>query len=637
MTEEQVYFEVIRDKYPFHLLTAEQFKTVIGQSERRSFRENEFIFHEDEGEIEVYFLLKGLAKNVLHREDGKQFSVRFYYPGDLIGLMILLSGGEMNFSVQALEDCETVKLKKSDFLKVMTENTAFSDIILAGIGQRMKSLYDEMKKGKGTTSDTENVALYKTRVHTIMDKPKFIYKEQTLIQAAKALGDWRGPGLTVVDQDHNLKGTITQTELLKGLSNDANHDSVDSWMNAKPVSTQADAFSYEVLTYFKDDRVHMVPVLNGEKVVGILTAESFLRLHESEYLNLYYNVSHAKNLEDLAKLSPKTNDSFLAFTEELLIEQTYGTEMSEFISKYNDQIHIQVIRAALREMKVEGHGLPPVNYCFIVMGSQGRGEQAFSTDQDNGFILDNYEHLESRDHVDAYFKRFAEKINQGLVVCGFPECTGGIMAKEEKWRRSINDWEKEVRRWVKETDAQEVRDFTIFVDYRPLFGDFNLAEKLRKKITPPIQKGRILHAMLMKDTIRFRVPIQAFGRIGTKGKNRTLDLKKSAIMQIINGVRIFAIRYGIEEVSTLRRLHTLQKEEVFHPRDVKNAKLALDYLYQFRIQENLRQLGDNQPLSNELATHRLTKDQRKQLKEALMVAKRMQQMSELSFARNRGL
>ncbi|MBM7094361.1 cyclic nucleotide-binding domain-containing protein [Bacillus sp. H-16] len=636
MTEEDTYIDVMRKAFPFQLLTDEQFETVVRDSTRQSFQENEFIFHEDEEEVEVYFLLKGLAKNVLHREDGKQFSVRFYYPGDLIGLMILLSGGEMNFSVQALESCESVKLKKSALLKVMTENNAFSDTILSGIGQRMKSLYDEMKKGNTSTS-TENIALYKTRVHTIMDKPRFIYKDQSILQAAKTLGDWGGQGLTVVDHDHHLKGTITQTELLKGLSHGVPEDQVEKWMITSPVSTQADAFSYEVLTYFKDDRINLVPVLNGEKVVGILTAESFLRLHESEYLNLYYNVNHAKSLSELSALSPKSNESFLSFTEELLSEQTYGTEMSEFISKYNDQIHIQVIRAALKEMKLEGYGSPPVNYCFIVMGSQGRGEQAFSTDQDNGFILDNYEHLDNRKQVDEYFRCFAEKINAGLVECGFPECTGGIMAKESKWRRSIDHWEREVFRWLRETDGQEVRDFTIFIDYRPLFGDFTLAENLRERITNPIQKARILHAMLMKDTIRFRVPIQAFGRISTKGKNRTIDLKKAAIMQIVNGIRIFSIRYGVEEVSTLKRLHVLSKEEVFHPRDAKNAKLALDYLYQLRIQENLKQLRQDTPLTNELSPHILTKDQRRQLKEALLVAKRMQQMSELSFARNRGL
>jgi CBS domain-containing protein len=142
---------------------------------------------------------------------------------------------------------------------------------------------------------------------------------------------------------------------------------------------------------------------------------------------------------------------------------------------------------------------------------------------------------------------------------------------------------------------------------------------------------------LMKDTIRFRVPINPLGRISVKGKKKTIDLKKSALMQIVNGVRIFAIRYGIKEVSTFARLDMLEKLEVFHPRDVKNAKLAMDYLHFFRIQANITQLREEEFLSNMIAPLSLEKEERKQLKESLFIAKRLQQMSELSFAKNRGI
>src|SRR5699024_2311335 len=130
-------------------------------------------------------------------------------------------------------------------------------------------------------------------------------------------------------------------------------------------------------------------------------------------------------------LSPKMNKDFLEFTKALLNENTAPTEVCELISNYNDSLHRKVIKFAILDMKREGYGQPPVNYCFIVMGSQGRKEQAFSTDQDNGFILDNYEHLKNKEKVEEYFQKFAEKINEFLAISGFPKCTGGIMAKEK--------------------------------------------------------------------------------------------------------------------------------------------------------------------------------------------------------------
>ncbi|WP_096188910.1 DUF294 nucleotidyltransferase-like domain-containing protein [Evansella halocellulosilytica] len=636
MDNHQDYEQLIRATYPFDLLTNDQFQQIFTQSKRMTFQENEFVFHEDDEEVEVYFLLSGLAKNILHKDDGQQISVRFYYPGDLIGMLILLAGGQMNFSVQALETCETVRFKKSAFLKVMTENKMFSDVILSGIGSRMKSLYDEIKKERAV-SDAENIALFRTRVRMMMEKARTITKKTTLNEAAKVLLQWNTSGLVVVHQNQELCGVLTQQQVIRGLMLGNGEESVLKWMDEDPVYTQEDAFSYEVLTFFKDDHIDLVPVLKQQVVVGVLTAEAFLQLQDSKYINLSYRLQHAKQLNELAALSPTNNEDFYTFAEALLEERTHPSEVCELISNYNDTLHRKVIKFAIDEMKREGHGQPPINYCFIVMGSQGRKEQAFSTDQDNGFILDNYEHLPNKRAIETYFQRFAEKINDGLVRVGFPECTGGIMAKEKKWMRSLNQWVQEVNRWVKETDAEEVRDFTIFIDYRPLFGDFHLAEQLRERTINTIQKGKILHALLMKDTIRFRVPITPLGTISTKGKERVIDIKKQAMMQIVNGVRIFSIKYGIVAVSTLQRLKQLQEKEIFHPRDVKNVKLALDYLHYFRMKEHISQLRRQIPLTNQVPTVRMTKEEKKQLKEALLVAKRLQQMSELSFAKNRGI
>ncbi|PYZ95223.1 hypothetical protein CR194_06830 [Salipaludibacillus keqinensis] len=636
MGEQERYEEVIRNSFPFDLLSEDQFKMMIEKSERKSFQENEYVFHEEDEEVEVFFLLKGLAKNVLHRENGKEFSVRFYYPGDLIGLMILLAGGQMNFSVQALENCETVKFRKSVFLKIMTENESFSEVVLTGIGERMKSLYDEIKIERNET-DAENIGLFRTRVHTIMERARLINEHRSLKESARLITEWNTAGLVVVNQQEELKGVITQQHIIRGLLQGDGDKPVRDWMEKEPHTIQEYAFSYDVLTFFKDDYIDLVPVMKGERVVGILMAESFLQLQDSKYLNLSYRLQHAKKVAEIIALAPKNSEDFLLFTEALLNERTHPTEVCEFISNYNDQIHRKVIKFALNDMRNEGYGKPPVNYCFIVMGSQGRKEQAFSTDQDNGLILGNYQHLANKREVEEFFHRFAAKVNQGLADCGFPECTGGIMARERKWCRELNEWKEEVGKWIKQADAQEVRDFTIFIDYRPIYGDFTLAEKLRDEITKPVQQGKLLHAMLMKDTIRFRVPINPLGRISVKGKKKTIDLKKSALMQIVNGVRIFAIRYGIKEVSTFARLDMLEKLEVFHPRDVKNAKLAMDYLHFFRIQANITQLREEEFLSNMIAPLSLEKEERKQLKESLFIAKRLQQMSELSFAKNRGI
>ncbi|QOY34862.1 DUF294 nucleotidyltransferase-like domain-containing protein [Anaerobacillus isosaccharinicus] len=626
----------LRDTPPFDILTREEFDGITKEAELLLFKKNEFLFHEDEEEIELYFLIAGSAKNILHKTSGEQFSVRYYYPGDLIGLMIMLAGGQMTFSVQAIQDCEVFLLKKAALLQVMAKNEAFSEIVLEGIGDRMKTLYDEIKR-EHNGEETENIPLLRTRIDRIMSKATFISPNDTIIQAARRLRSQTNVGLVVVDEENRLLGTVTQRDLLHAIVLNDTNKLVRDIMNKKPYRAPVDSFSYDVLSYFKDDHVDFIPVVKQDKVVGALTAESFLQLQASNYVSLSHGIHHAPSLDLVAKYAAVNNRLFIDFVEQLLSENTYAYDVCELISNYNDKVHRQVIKMALKEMKEEGFGTPPINYCFIVMGSQGRKEQAFSTDQDNGLILDNYEHLPNKDEIETYFKTFAYKINHGLVACGFPLCTGEVMAKEAKWRRSLNNWIVEVERWVKETDSEEIRDFTIFIDYRPIFGDFSLARNLREATTATVTKGKMLHLLLMKDTIRFRVPLNPFGMITTSGKEHSINLKKAAIMQIVNGVRIFSIKNGIHEENTIKRLNLLKEMEVFHPRDVTNAQTVLHILMRMRLLNNIGQLRNNLNLSNELSLDFVDKEEKKKLKEALSIAKRLQQMSELSFGRKRGI
>ena len=55
----------------------------------------------------------------------------------------------------------------------------------------------------------------------------------------------------------------------------------------------------------------------------------------------------------------------------------------------------------------------------------------------------------------------------------------------------------------------------------------------------------------------------------------------------------------------------------------------------FRLKANLNQLDENEPLSNDLKLGLMKKEERRSLREALIIAKRLQQVLELSYNRNR--
>lgn len=627
---------LLKDYYPFTLLTDYQLQEMTDKAQQSTFSKKEFMFHEDESaeDIDLYFLVSGLAKNILHQSNGKQVSLRYYYPGDIIGLMVMFTSGELNFSVQALEDSTVFKLNKRHFFEIMTRNNDFSKVIWESIGERTKSLYDEIKN-KPSQEDEENLTLLKTRVKTLMDSAVYIDANDTMEHAARIMREKSVPGLIVSDNTSGITGVLTNKELLHYLSEKKSSHYVGNWMDSTPITVLGDAFAFEALSFIKNKAVDLIPVVHNQKVIGTLTSRSFLNLEDSSYLDLTYNVKNSKTLDSLLLQGPLVNKTLQSFVHELVEKGSYAYEVAEVITNHNDNLHRQIIKLVESQMKLEGFGSPPVNYCFIVMGSQARHEQGFSTDQDNGLILDDYEHLTNRTIIEAYFKLFTRKINHHLSLSGFPECTGGIMAREEKWRKSLSGWKHEIDEWKKELDAEEIQNFTMFYDFRPIFGDFTLAEEIRSFLTETAKRSKTLQQLLMKDALRYKTPAHPFGIINLKQKNKKINIKKTGLTQIIYSTRINSIKYGIYEVSTIKRLDALKKINAMHPRDVENAKTALHYLQYYRLHQNLTEIAKNEQVTNEVNVFELLKEDRLKIKEALQVAHRMQQVTKISFNRNR--
>ncbi|GGD21084.1 DUF294 nucleotidyltransferase-like domain-containing protein [Pontibacillus salipaludis] len=632
------YVEVFKQQYPFTMLTESQYDRVFTDATVNSYKKNQFIFHEDEKEEEsdIYFVLNGLAKNILHRSNGKQLSIRYYYPGDLVGIMMMLTSGEMKFSVQALEETKAIRFKRERFVEIMSENQAFSNIVLEGISNLMKSLYHEVKYKTSELDDSSyDRDLFKQRVVSYSETPTIIHHNASVTEAVKMMKDEKAGGLIVCGDDQELIGVFNYQDLILAYLQEDFNGRIEEYLNEEPYAVNDQDFIYDALSYLKHNPAAIIPVLHKQKVVGLLRQTSFLKMQNSIYFDLRYQIGKANSLEELTSLSPRYNRAFQQFVAQLLDDNMFAYDICELISSYNDELHKQILHLAEEDMVEEGYGTPPINYCFIVMGSEGRKEQAFSTDQDNGMILDDYEHLENKGEIDTFFKIFTEKVNYMLETCGFPLCSGGIMAKEKKWRKSLQQWHTSIQEWLEKMDAEEIRDFTIFMDFRPIVGDFSLAYDLREFVTQKIQRSLTLQQLLMKDTLRFRVPVQPFGRIHGTGRSKVLNLKKGAIMQIVNAVRIYTIKYGIDDVNTIKRLETLRKHERFHPRDTENAKLALHRLLSFRLKRNLQQIQLQETLNNDISVMSLSKEERKVLRESLLIAKRLQQVLELSYNRNR--
>ena len=84
-----------------------------------------------------------------------------------------------------------------------------------------------------------------------------------------------------------------------------------------------------------------------------------------------------------------------------------------------------------------------------------------------------------REQTQLVLLEFARDVNADLDKCGFPFCTGNIMASNPQLCLTLEEWDEKFDHWIRTPEPQALLNATIFFDFRPLFGKFNLADRMR--------------------------------------------------------------------------------------------------------------------------------------------------------------
>jgi CBS domain-containing protein len=97
--------------------------------------------------------------------------------------------------------------------------------------------------------------------------------DSTLEEAADQLLRYRIHGAPVVDANGQLLGMVSFVDLVGRTG-----ESVSDVMTPSPVAASPDSTATELATMMLDEMVHRVPVVDGWKVIGIVSVTDILRL-----------------------------------------------------------------------------------------------------------------------------------------------------------------------------------------------------------------------------------------------------------------------------------------------------------------------------------------------------------------------
>jgi CBS domain-containing protein len=300
--------------------------------------------------------------------------------------------------------------------------------------------------------------------------------------------------------------------------------------------------------------------------------------------------------------------------------------LTQVMSTLNDALTRRIIALVSAH-----HRLPPAGWCWLTMGSEGRGEQTFVTDQDNGLVFSAADHAEAR-MLRPLFVAMAGEVNAALAECGVPLCTGGIMAGNEQWCLSVEEWQRHFSTWMLTPEPEALLNATIFFDLRAQHGDVGLAQALRQHLQRAApQAAGFLH-MMAANAVAIEPPL---GRlrdfVSEEGVPGRVDLKKHGARLFVDAARVLALAAGVAPVGTVERLEKSAVAARLHGDDIAASVLAFRHLQRIRLLDQHRRLASGQVPDNLVDPDTLNSLDRRILVESLKQAGRLQRMLGRTF------
>lgn len=618
------------ETHPIVQVLTEEQKTLLLQAvEFIEVPAGSILIHEGLIDSDLFLLVEGMAKNTFISDEGEEITVLYYHPNDLIGLISAISHRRTKFTIQTVIDSALLRIPHAVFEHLLKLNYPFAEKVMRIISQRFDTLYQEIQQEHSYHATGFDPYPYRKKIGEIMTSPVITAKEDhPVTELASKMLESHVSSLVILSTQQELKGIVTREDIIRVVAADptklTQYQAKDI-MSTTLLTLPPEAYYYEAIVIMAKHKIQHIPVVsNSHALEGMVTMRNLTEAKGGTILTVVDEMESQTTVEGLRS----TRQNIHQILDTMIKENATAHEMCSLITELNDRLVRKVIAISEESMRREGYGNPPVEYCWLTMGSEGRREQTLSTDQDNAIIYQDVE-PQWKVQTDEYFARLAKKIVDGLEQCGFPKCTGNVMATNPRWRHSVSDWKKEIEQWLESVEGEELRSFTIFLDFRPAYGHFALAEEIRSYLISLCRQDRYLLHRLAEDDEEHQVPLGVFGRILTerdKAHQDEINIKHGGVMHIVNAMRIFALREGIHAISTMDRLQALTQKELFSQEDARNIQEAFNTLMVLRIRQNLKQLQEGKTASNYVCVKTLTKREYIRLKKSLSTAKWLQQL-----------
>jgi PAS domain S-box-containing protein len=445
---------------------------------------------------------------------------------------------------------------------------------------------------------------------------------ETPIHEAASLMVERDTTCLVVETDAGAAvGFLTDRDFRKRVAGNTETDlqmPVSTIMSAPLITISRHAMIYEALMLMEEKKVqHLSVEYGGGRIVSVVRSKDLLQFHRYGPEVLPREIARAANAEQVGRCCRRLPALVRALIEAGARPRTVA---------YMTTAVCDAATSRFIELAVEQLGPPPVPFTFIAMGSQGRQEQTLLTDQDNAIIY-QADNAAAGATASAYFLRLGERVCQWLNQAGYALCDGKVMAGNPNWCRSLPEWKENFAEWILKAEPKELLDFSICLDFRPVYGEAELANELRTFIYKVLQDRPSFLPHLAQNALLFKPPFRLLGRIiksgGPPEEAGRLNMKET-LMPVIGFGRLYALRAKLPLTHSMERIEALVWKKVLQPSACDAVSASYDFLMRLRFQAQLAGLHAGGPMDNCILLNKIGNMDEAMLKQAFLQIESLQ-------------
>lgn len=531
--------------------------------------------------------------------------------GDAAGIRSLLSGGRAVNRITALEDTLLFDLPAAAFHRLRGAYPAVN-YFFAPQGA------DRLRGARAAAGWDSQAALVGRRVGELVRRePVTVGPDASIAEAARLMLRSDVSCLPVV-ADGRLLGILTDRDLRNRVLAAGMDPSspVAVAMTPGPKRVEETAFLFQAQILLARHRIHHLPVMRGDRLLGLVTSTDLLRSQVRSAVFLAGDVGEREDADGIAAALKPLPDVM----HDMVQGGVGAYAIGHAISALADAATVRLVELAERKL-----GPPPVPYGWMALGSQGREEQTARSDQDNALVLDDS--YDEAGHG-PWFAAFADFVCDGLARAGYVHCPGGIMAKNPSWRMSLSGWKDTFRRWIRTPHPEALLNSSVFFDMRPVAGRLKLVQELQETVVAQAKGQGLFLGHMAGNAVAHQPPLGFFRNlvlISGGEHHRSLDLKHSGLAPIVDLARLYALDAGVPQVNSHDRLLAAAEAGAVSRSGAKDLADALEFLGTIRLRHQALRLREGKPPDNYLSPEELSPFERGHLKDAFAVVKAMQQ------------